>query len=111
MAFYQELKGPALEAYNRMVEVLLAKAEKELKVPRSQLVVRYLRPTDLGGGDISATDEEYYYGFNGASSAFSTINNSTNTIVDNRFIGINGVFHNEAITDALQLKITRELRK
>lgn len=108
MAFYTELKGPALEAYHRMKEVLIDKAMKELNLPRSMLIIRQLRSPDMTGSDISATDEQFRYGFNGGNSAFSTITNSTNTIADNRFIGINAVFNNEAITDALQVRIDRE---
>jgi len=107
MTFYIDLKGRALQAYKEMVYNMLQEAQKQLGLDRSQLVVRPLRVLDLGGTDISTTSPEWRFGFSGGDTAWSTISASGATIADNRFVGISGVFHNEAVTDASQVKITK----
>ena len=84
MAFYPTLEGPALDAYRRMVADLKAKAIKELGLREDELVVRQLRPADLGA---AVTVADYPIGLTGA--AWTTIVNAQ-TIADNRFVGING---------------------
>lgn len=100
MSFYPEFKGIALMAYNEMVEEMFRKAEVELKLNRTELVLRPIRPEDVG-----LTTPEWYFLFNGGSAAWNTI--ISVTIADNRYVGLNGVYHNEAITDASQVKVTR----
>jgi len=107
MTFYDEFKGKALQAYKEMVAKMVEKAMNEFKASRDQIVVRPLRPTDLGGTDISTTAPYWQFGFSGGDAAWSTISASGAVIADNRFVGISGVFHNEAVTDASQVKITR----
>jgi len=110
MAFYPELKGPALDAYRQMVQNLLSKAEKELGLTRDQLVVRDLRPEDIG-----ASSADFYVGTK-ATSWLALVDSQT--IGDNRFVGINGiVLKDTGGTDAFgianeppisQLKVTRK---
>jgi len=110
MAWYPDLKGPALDAYKKMVQTLFAKAERELGLTRDQLVLRDLRPEDIG-----ASSADFYVGTK-ATSFYALIDNQT--IADNRFVGINGiVLPNTASTDAFgleseppisQIKITRK---
>ncbi|MEM2175305.1 MAG: hypothetical protein QXI58_06765 [Candidatus Micrarchaeia archaeon] len=83
MAIYDKLDGVALDAYRKMVKDLKAKAMKELNLSEDQIVVRQLRPQDLGVSNSSA-----HYGAEITANTWSTI---VNTIVgDNKFIGIYG---------------------
>ena len=110
MAWYPELKGPALDAYRQMVSSLLAKAERELGLSRDQLVVRDLRPEDIG-----ASSADFRVGTKEADWIALV---DSQTISDNRFVGINGVvLMDTGGTDAFglaneppvsQLKITRK---
>jgi len=100
MAFYPELKGPSLEAYKNMVNVLRTRAMKELNLAAEDVVIRPLRFEDIGGANPEWT-------FNcTAADAWNTVVDTT--IDDNRFVGICGVYHNEALTDIHQIKITRK---
>lgn len=83
MAWYPTLEGPALDAYRKMVSSLVAKASTELNLGMDELVVRDLRPEDIG-----ASSADFYWGLDAA--AWSTPI-SAQTIADNRFVGINGV--------------------
>jgi len=84
MAFYPTLEGPALDAYRRMVADLKAKAMKELGLREDELVVRQLRPADLGA---AVTVPDYPVGLTAVT--WTNIV-SAQTIADNRFVGING---------------------
>jgi len=98
--FHVELKGVALDAYNRMVREMISKATRELGLGADGLVIRPLRPEDLG---LPAPA----WSFNlTAPNSWNTAVNTT--IADNRFVGINGIFHNEALGRATQVKITRK---
>jgi len=96
---YLGLKGPSLSSYKRMVEDLKRKAMKELNLPEEEIVVRSLRPTDLG----LATPA---WSFNIATTVWNTMVNTT--VADNRFIGINGIVYLETSAQSIsELKITR----
>ncbi|MCD6138673.1 MAG: hypothetical protein J7J91_08955 [Deltaproteobacteria bacterium] len=84
MAWYPELKGPALDAYRKMVKMLKERAMRELNLSESEIVVRDLRPADLGQ-DSSTPD----YNVGLTALTWTPIVNNV-TISDNRFIGING---------------------
>lgn len=100
MAYLFKLDGKALEAYHAMVAKLKEKAMRELKLPEKEIVVRPLRPEDLGLSTAEWT-------FSLTSGAWATaIDNAT--IADNRFVGINGVLLEESGESAgTQIKITR----
>jgi len=102
MAYYFKLEGNALAAYNKMVHVLIDKAMRELKLPREEVVVRPLRPEDVGLTTPVWT-------FNVASANAWNIMINEKIINDNRFVGINGVLYGESGTGAVtQLEITRQ---
>jgi len=86
--FYKELVGPALEAYRAMVSELKRKAMTELGLPETEIVVRPLRPDDIGPTNSGAT-QVYTYGQ--TATTWDTVIDG-NTISDNRFVGINGVW-------------------
>lgn len=99
--FYKELSGSALDAYNKMVTKLKDRASKELGLPLGELVVRPLRPEDIGlpnpAWSLNCTDADDW----------NTVIDGQ-TIADTRFVGISGVFHAEGAGEATQVKITRE---
>lgn len=99
-AAYQELKGPPLSAQKKMVEDLKKRAMKELKLPANEIVIRNLRPTDLGLSNPAWT-------FNISSAGlWNTMVNIT--VADSRFIGINGIVYLETSAQSIsELKITR----
>lgn len=97
---YPELKGTALDAYNKMVSKLYDKARTELGLEDKNLSFRPLRPEDIGLA-------------NPAWSLNCPTVNAWNTVIsgisisDARFVGISGVFHNEAVGEATQVRIKR----
>jgi len=99
---YPQFKGVPLEAYNRMVDLLKARARQELKLSDSELVVRPLRPEDIGFANPV---------FNSTVAASGTLAWSnlvnTYTIADNRFVGVNGVFADKTRDNLTQIKVTR----
>jgi hypothetical protein len=104
---YPKLKGPALEAYRQMVSKLKQKAVQELGLPESEIIIRQLRPDDLGGKASLSTQD---FNFGRASAGWDTIVNGQ-TIADNRFIGVNGFFftgtHTGEATGCSQIKVTK----
>ncbi len=94
---YQKLEGPPLEAYNRATQIIKAKAMEELNLPENQIIVRPMRPDDLG---LTA---EWTWN-TGTSAADATYINAA-TVADNRFMAIYGVQDAEGF--ASQLKINR----
>jgi len=110
MAWYPKLEGPALEAYKRMVDTLRTRAMKELNLSADDIVLRDLRPEDIG-----ASSADFYVGTK-AADWYSIIDSQT--ISDGRFVGINGVvLADTGGTDAFglaneppisQIKITRK---
>lgn len=101
MAFYQELKGVALDAYNKMVSVLMSKAGKELSLGKPDLILRSLRPEDI----VPTTTGCWCFAPT-TTLGWNTLINA-NTIADNRFVGINGVSDGTAAPLLSQVRITR----
>jgi len=99
--FYKELKGDALEAYNKMVQVLRAKAVKELNLPETEIVVRPIRPEDIGHANPTWT----WIGT--TANAWADIL-PNKTISDNRYVGISGAYNAEGAGELDQIKITRK---
>lgn len=99
--FYPELKGNALKAYVDMVTSLKQKASSELGLSAKELIIRPLKPTD-----VELSNEVWEFSLASANDWNTEIN--AQTIDDNRFVGINGVFNNEAAAIGTQLRITRE---
>ena len=94
--FYPELEGTALDAHKRMVDKLVAMAQKEMGLGIDDLSIRPLIPADLLPG-ISSTTSDYLYGQ--TANAFTSIGTPAITTVamaDNRFVGINGVHNGQA---------------
>ena len=100
--FFNRLEGIPLGAYGLMVKDLRSKAEKELQIGPDKVVVRDLRPEDIGltRGRFSSTMVTL--------ASWNKIIN-TYTISDNKFIGISGVFYARisGTQAATQLRITR----
>ena len=82
MAFYPELKGPALAALRSAIQELKARANR-VGISGDELVVRPMTATDIRGG--SAEDWDLGY----VADAFA-VNISTVTIANNRFVAIYG---------------------
>ena len=103
MTFYDEFKGNALAAYKQGVDKLRAKSGGELGLATNGLIIRQLRPEDLGStypwyeNNLTATNT--WTAFTGC---------TTDTIADNRFCLINGVYFNGGSGTLHQVKITRE---
>ena len=104
--FFNKLEGISLSAYELMIKDLRTKAQTELKLNPDQVVVRDLRPEDIGltGGRFTST-------MNILSSWNKIIN--TYTVADNRFIGISGIFYARisGTQAATQLRVTRATSK
>lgn len=110
--FYPELEGDALKAYVETRNRLVSKASKELlgrawfpgqPIP-DELVVRTLRPEDLG---LANPEYRFFDTVAGATAAaFNTVVNVT--VADNRFIGIYALVNNEASGEANEIRATRE---
>ena len=78
---FYKLEGEALDAYNKIVEETVAKAMRELGLPRDQIVIRPLRAEDIG-----FTAPEFLKTIAGSATyAWNNIVN-TITIADNRFV-------------------------
>ncbi|RLF35617.1 MAG: hypothetical protein DRM99_04315 [Thermoplasmata archaeon] len=100
MAFFAELKGDALDAYKKTYQIVKQKAMKELNLSEDQIVIRPLRPEDLG-----LTNPAWRFSVT-STSAWNTLIDSK-TIADNRFVGIYGICSPESTQLITQLKITR----
>ena len=94
---YPKLEGPPLEAYNASVQIIKARAIKELNLPPDQIIVRPMRPDDLG---LTA---EWNWN-TGTSNDTATYINAA-TVADNRFMAIYGVA--DPLGYVSQLKINR----
>lgn len=86
--FNSKLEGEALEGHRKGMNELYRLASEQLKVPRSELVARPLRPDDIGP-TVAGSTQDYRYGQ--TATAWDTIINGK-TIDDGRFIMINGVY-------------------
>ncbi len=101
MAFYRELRGPALQAYNEMLKEMLARATKELNLTRPELVLRSLKAQDF---DLSSA----VWAFAVTSTvAFNTIVDDVQ-ITDNRFVGINGIHYDPSTELVSEVRVTRK---
>lgn len=100
MAIYTKLEGPALQAYSNMLQSMKNKFVQELG-PNTEMVVRTLRPEDLGltGQWSFAT---------GATGWVNYINNVE--VANNTFLGIYGVRNLTTSTpqNVTQIRITKE---
>ena len=94
---YPNLAGPPLEAYNAAVQTIRQRAMKELNLGPDQIVVRPMRPDDVG---LTA---EWTWA-TGTSAAWATYINAA-TVADNRFMAIYGV--QDGLSYASQLKVNR----
>ena len=103
MTFYDRFTGNALQAYSQGVEKLRAKAAGELGLAVDGLIVRQLRPEDIGSSypwwELNQTGTNTWTKFTGA---------TTETVDDNRFCLINGVYYNGDDGELHQIRITRE---
>lgn len=84
-----QLTGEALNSYYDMVEKLKQKAMKEGRLSPNDIVVRPLRPEDVGLSNPEWT-------FNLASANAWATNMLNTTISNNRWIGINGFLVEES---------------
>ena len=100
MGTYPKFEGVPVVAYNKMVAELQARAKKELGLPDSEIVTRALRPEDLG-----LSTPRWTFTLSSTGSYIAMIN--TISILDNRYVGINGVFYTNANPTVDQLRITR----
>lgn len=101
MAYLFELTGSALEAYRAMADKLFSKAKAELKLGVDDLVMRPLRPEDIG---LSTPKFEFNIA---TADAWNTMI-SSQTIADNRFVGINGVLYGMSAQGAVtMIRVTR----
>ena len=98
--FYPELRGNPLDAYNRMVAKLYDKAKDELGLSEEELVLRPLRPEDIG-----LTIPVWKFTDMSANAWGKVIDNKA--IADARFVGICGIFHNETYDKVSQIRIKR----
>ena len=100
MAGYAELKGASLDARNRLADALMARARKELNLSDDEIVLRELRPEDVG----YPTSE-----FTNSVTAATTATLINVTLADNRYVGIYGVRYAQTGTQSIsQLKVTRK---
>ena len=101
MTFYGELKGTPLDARNKCCNEVLRRAQQQLGLPREEIILRPLRPEDIGyaqpkfKNSISTT-----LGWNYLVTTY--------TMADNRFVCISGIFTEESTpTRVHQIRITR----
>ena len=100
MTFYGDLKGTPLDARNKCCNEILRRAQEQLGLPRGEIILRPLRPDDVG---ITGKWKHSLTTTLGWNSLITTY-----TIADNRFVCISGVFTEEtAPTRVHQIKINR----
>lgn len=99
--FYPELKGVALKAQNDMIMDLKEKSTSELGLTGKELIVRPLKALDL------KLSTNIWHFTPSTSNSWNTVINAQ-TIDDNKFIGINGIFNGESASEVTQIKITRK---
>lgn len=100
---YPELNGIPFDAYVALVSKLKMKATMQMGVLESEIVVRQMRPEDIGFSNpvFIATIAA------GSTAAWSNMIN-TYTIADNRYVGIFGVSYDNSENNVVALKFTRE---
>jgi len=103
MTFYTELNGNALLGWKQGHDKISAKAAGELGLTADGLIVRQLRPEDLGSTypwwQMNQVATNTWTIFVGA---------STYTVADNRFCYVGGVYFNGASGTLHQVRVTRE---
>ncbi len=99
MTQYHELKGVPLDAYNKCCNEILRRAQEQLGLPREEIILRDLRSDDLG------ITGKWYFSVT-STLGWNTLVN-TQTIADNRFICISGIFTEESTPTIHTIKITR----
>ena len=103
MTFYTELSGNALLAWKMGSDKLKAKAGGELGLKTNGLIIRQLRPEDLGSTypwwQLNQTATNTWTAFAGA---------TTHTMADNRFCYVGGVYFNGSSQTLHQVRVTRE---
>jgi len=105
MAFYKELRGLPLDATNKCCNDIMARAQQQLGLPREEIILRPLRPEDIGWNPLGVTpkfkvDIKTTLGWNNIVTTY--------TIEDNRFVCITGVFTEESTPVRVhQIKINR----
>jgi len=103
MTFYTELAGNALLAWKQGSDKIKAKAAGELGLTTDGLIVRQLRPEDLGSTypwyELNQTATNTWTAFTGC---------TTDTIADNRFCYVGGCYFNGSAQELHQVRITRE---
>ena len=98
---YTRLEGPAKQAYDRMCNTLMNTAKQELGLSERDLVMRQLRPEDLGLTGAWTVNLA-------SASAWTTYINAV-TVANNRFIGINGIaIPQAAVQGGTQVRITAQ---
>jgi len=103
MTFYTDLTGNALLAWKQGSDKIKAKAAGELGLTTDGLIVRQLRPEDLGSTypwwELNQTATNTWTAFTGV---------TTDTIADNRFCYVGGCYFNGSASELHQVRITRE---
>jgi len=103
MVFYPEFKGVALAAYNQGIDKLKSKMSREIGLAVDGGIIRPVRPEDLGSTypwwQLNQVATNTWTAFVGC---------TTDTIADNRFVLINGVYFNGDDGELHQVRITRE---
>lgn len=101
MARYERMEGPAKQAYDRMCSSLMNAAKTELGLGEKDLILRQLRPEDLG------LTGQWNVNLTAASTWIVYINAAA--VANNRFIGINGVaIPQSAVQGGTQVRITAQ---
>ena len=97
---YPHFKGVTFNAYVALVHKLKQQAMSEMGLPESEIVVRALRPEDIG----------FIIPYFASTTSADTWTNSVNTytIADNRYVGIHGVVFDADENTVVALRITRE---
>ena len=99
--FYPHFKGVPFNAYIELVNKLKKQAMEEMGLPESEIVVRALRP-----GDIGFTNQPLFQSTTSADAWTNSVN--TYTIADNRYVGIHGVVFDADENTVVALRINRE---
>ena len=100
MVFYDEFNGNPLAAYTAGVDKIKAKARRELGLAVDGAIVRPLRPEDLG----MATP---WWVLNQVATNTWTDLVTAQTINDNRFCLVNGVYFNGNSQELHQIRVQR----
>lgn len=105
MTFYHDLKGTPLDARNKCCTEILRRAQEQLGLPREEIILRPLRPEDIGW---NTADQKPKFRVQLTNTYTWNALVTTYPIEDNRFVCITGVFTEEdSPTRIHQIKITR----